>query len=53
MTGTLQRVIDASQITIAAISYIGEWGEVDSTEDLLIYQNSDRARSSANITKDN
>jgi L-glutamine-phosphate cytidylyltransferase len=32
MTGTLQKVIDARCITIAAVSYEGEWGE--SVEDL-------------------
>lgn len=37
MTGTLQRVIDASQITITAVPYAGEWGEVDSAEDLSVY----------------
>lgn len=35
MTGTLQKVIDAGRVTIAAVPYTGEWGEVDSTEDLL------------------
>ena len=35
MTGTLQRVIDAGQVTITAISYVGEWGEFDSPKDLL------------------
>jgi choline kinase len=34
MTGTLQRVIDAGQIAIAAVPYIGKWGEIDSAEDL-------------------
>jgi choline kinase len=34
MTGTLQKVIDAGEVTIAAIPYAGEWGEVDSAEDL-------------------
>lgn len=41
MTGTLQRVIDAGRIAIAALSYLGEWGEVDSTEDLASYQSPD------------
>lgn len=35
MTGTLQKVIDARRIAIAAVPYPGEWGEVDSVEDLL------------------
>lgn len=38
MTGTLQKVIDAGRITIAAVSYTGKWGEVDSAEDLASYQ---------------
>lgn len=38
MTGTLQKVIDASRLAIAAVPYAGEWGEVDSTEDLLHYE---------------
>jgi L-glutamine-phosphate cytidylyltransferase len=37
MTGTLQKVIEASRIPIAAIPYTGEWGEVDSVEDLATY----------------
>jgi len=38
MTGTLQRVIEAGNIAIAAIPYEFEWGEVDSAEDLRVYQ---------------
>jgi choline kinase len=38
MTGTLQRVIDAGQITITAGPYAGEWGEIDSAKDLSAYQ---------------
>ena len=38
MTGTLQKVIDAGRIAIAACPYTGEWGEVDSAEDLAGYQ---------------
>lgn len=34
MTGTLQKVIEAGQIAIAAVPYTGKWGEVDSAEDL-------------------
>ncbi len=37
MTGTLQRVIDAKNIPVFAISYDGEWGEVDSADDLSAY----------------
>lgn len=35
MTGTLQKVIDAGSVEIAAVPYAGAWGEVDSAEDLL------------------
>lgn len=38
MTGTLQRVIEESRIAIAAIPYELAWGEVDSAEDLMGYQ---------------
>lgn len=38
MTGTLQRVIEAGQISVVAVPYQGEWGEVDSAEDLGAYQ---------------
>ena len=38
MTGTLQRVIDAGQITITAVPYADEWGEIDSAKDLSAYQ---------------
>lgn len=34
MTGTLQRVIDSGRIPIAAVPYAGEWGEIDSADDL-------------------
>lgn len=37
MTGTLQRVIAAGRIPIDALPYRGEWGEVDSAEDLAAY----------------
>jgi len=37
MTATLQKVIEASRIPIAAIPNTGEWGEVDSAEDLATY----------------
>ena len=38
MTGTLQKVIEAGKIPVAGVSYVGEWGEVDSAEDLAAYQ---------------
>ncbi|WP_426206658.1 phosphocholine cytidylyltransferase family protein [Pseudomonas sp. TWP3-1] len=38
MTNTLQRVIDAGRVPIEAVPYTGEWGEVDSSEDLSAYQ---------------
>jgi choline kinase len=38
MTNTLQRVIDAGRVPIKAVAYTGEWGEVDSSEDLSVYQ---------------
>lgn len=37
MTGTLQKVVEAGRIPVNAIPYIGEWGEVDSKEDLDSY----------------
>lgn len=37
MTGTLQKVIEAGRVTIAAVPYTGEWGEVDSEADLASY----------------
>ena len=37
MTATLQKVIEASRIPIAAIPYRGEWGEVDLVQDLATY----------------
>jgi choline kinase len=37
MTATLQKVIDAGRLTIAAIPYRDEWGEVDSVVDLKLY----------------
>jgi choline kinase len=40
MTGTLQKVIEAGRISIEVISYELSWGEVDSVEDLMAYQES-------------
>jgi choline kinase len=37
MTGTLQRVISAGSVAIDAVPYVGEWGEVDSEDDLSLY----------------
>jgi choline kinase len=37
MTGTLQKVIEVGNVPVAAIPYFGEWGEVDSGEDLAMY----------------
>lgn len=38
MTGTLQKVIQAGHVAIHAIPYELPWGEVDSADDLAIYQ---------------
>ncbi len=37
MTGTLQRIIEAGLVTVSGVAYLGEWGEVDSVEDLNSY----------------
>jgi len=37
MTGTLQRIIQAGRVPIAAIPYAGPWGEVDTEDDLAVY----------------
>lgn len=37
MTGTLQKVIEAGRVPIAAVPYRDEWGEVDSADDLAAY----------------
>lgn len=37
MTGTLQKIIEAGRLPISAVPYTGEWGEVDSTEDLMLF----------------
>jgi choline kinase len=36
MTGTLQMVIDNGRVPIQAVTYSGDWGEVDSQEDLEV-----------------
>jgi choline kinase len=38
MTHTLQQVIEAGRVAIQGVAYTGEWGEVDSAEDLFVYQ---------------
>ena len=37
MTGTLQKVIDEGIVPVHATPYFGQWGEVDSEEDLKVY----------------
>lgn len=37
MTGTLQRVLDAGRLPVGAAAYTGDWGEIDSAEDLAAY----------------
>ncbi|WP_396268288.1 NTP transferase domain-containing protein [Ideonella sp.] len=37
MTGTLQQVIAAQRLPIHALPYTGAWGEVDSADDLQLY----------------
>jgi choline kinase len=34
MTGTLQKIIEAGRVPVHAVRYAGEWGEVDSQDDL-------------------
>lgn len=38
MTSALQNTIDRGNIPVTAIAYRGSWGEIDSAEDLLVYQ---------------
>jgi len=38
ITGILQEVVIAGRVAIAAVPYNGEWGEVDSADDLDAYQ---------------
>lgn len=40
MTGTLQEVINAQRLSIEAVPYEGDWGEVDSAQDLASYHSS-------------
>jgi choline kinase len=37
MTGILQKVIEAGNVSVVAVPYIGEWGEIDSAHDLATY----------------
>jgi len=37
MTGALQQVIEKGRVPVAALPYRGQWGEVDSENDLLAY----------------
>lgn len=39
MTETLQMVIDSGRLPVYGIPYFGIWGEIDSAEDLDLYQN--------------
>ena len=41
MTDTLQKVIEAGRLNIFAVPEFGEWGEVDSEEDLKAYEEMD------------
>lgn len=34
MTGSLQRIIEAGRLPVAAVAYHGSWGEIDSEQDL-------------------
>jgi len=38
MTGTLQKVIEAGNISVVAVPYKGRWGEIDSITDLYFYE---------------
>lgn len=37
MTGTLQKVLDAGRVPVVALPYVGKWGEIDSIDDLDLY----------------
>lgn len=37
MTGTLQKLLEAGRLPILPLAYTGEWGEVDSADDLAAY----------------
>lgn len=38
MTGTLQKLIKNHKFPISAIPYFGDWGEIDSADDLKLFQ---------------
>jgi choline kinase len=38
MTGALQKVIDAGRMPVYAVRYDGSWGEIDTPDDLIIYE---------------
>lgn len=38
MTGALQKVIERRQMPVRAVAYEGSWGEIDSKEDLLLFE---------------
>ena len=38
MTSCLRKIVEAGSMPIKAIAYYGKWGEVDSIEDLKVYQ---------------
>lgn len=38
MTGTLQKIIQAGRVAVHAIPYEQPWGEIDSADDLKVYQ---------------
>ena len=37
MTWVLQKIIDSGKVSISALPYNGEWGEVDTAKDLEAY----------------
>ncbi|TDR73538.1 phosphocholine cytidylyltransferase family protein [Paludibacterium purpuratum] len=37
MTGTLQHIVQAGRLPVVAIPYTGSWGEVDTADDLAVY----------------
>ena len=37
MTAMLQKIVEADKIRIAAMPYTGDWGEIDSKNDLELY----------------
>jgi L-glutamine-phosphate cytidylyltransferase len=39
MTGMLQKIIETNPVPILAVPYQGDWGEIDSSEDLACYTN--------------